>query len=151
MAGEPSSLGIFSYRMALSKSQSIGPVARRKDDLIVPAIVLDHASPAPLYEQIRGQIAQLARRGGHVGARLPSTRLLARMLGVSRNTVVTAYEELAAEGVIEGRAGSRMVVAGQPRGPMSGFDPVRVLREAQYPQRTLTFEDPDGSAIYISY
>jgi GntR family transcriptional regulator/MocR family aminotransferase len=40
------------------------------------------------------------------GTRLPSSRQLARDLRVSRVTVVTAYAELEAEGVIESRAGS---------------------------------------------
>lgn len=44
-------------------------------------------------------------------ARLPATRELAGMLGVSRNTVLGAYEQLDAEGFIEGRIGSGSFVA----------------------------------------
>ncbi|MBO0609253.1 MocR-like pyridoxine biosynthesis transcription factor PdxR [Myceligenerans salitolerans] len=40
------------------------------------------------------------------GERLPSTRELARDLGVSRASVTTAYERLAAEGFLETRAGA---------------------------------------------
>lgn len=40
------------------------------------------------------------------GARLPATRQLARELGISRNTVMTAYEQLRAEGFVDGRVGS---------------------------------------------
>lgn len=40
------------------------------------------------------------------GDALPATRSLARTLGTSRNTVVAAYEQLAAEGMIQGRIGS---------------------------------------------
>jgi len=40
------------------------------------------------------------------GGRLPATRTLARELGVSRNTVLTAYEQLHAEGYLHGRVGS---------------------------------------------
>lgn len=36
------------------------------------------------------------------GARLPSTRALAVELGVSRNTVMIAYDQLGAEGFVEG-------------------------------------------------
>ena len=40
------------------------------------------------------------------GGRLPATRLLARELGVSRNTVLAAYDQLRAEGFVDGRGGS---------------------------------------------
>ncbi len=40
------------------------------------------------------------------GVRLPSTRALAQRLGVSRNTVLSAYDELAAEGRLAARVGS---------------------------------------------
>ena len=136
--------------MVRAKSQSRSPVASRRR-LFLPPLVLDRASAAPLYTQIRSQIAEAVSRGVVAGARLPSTRLLARMLGVSRNTIVTAYEELVAAGVVEGRLGSAMVIAPQRCGPMGGFDPQRLLREAQYPSRTLTFADPDGSALYLTY
>ena len=45
------------------------------------------------------------------GERLPPTRELARRLDVSRNTVALAYELLAAEGVVVGRAGAGTFVA----------------------------------------
>src|ERR1051325_2796174 len=43
--------------------------------------------------------------------RLPATRVLARALDLSRNPVLAAYEQLAAEGFIEGRVGSGCYVA----------------------------------------
>ena len=45
------------------------------------------------------------------GAQLPPTRSLARELGVSRNTVLAAYEQLRAEGFVAGRIGSGSYVA----------------------------------------
>ena len=45
------------------------------------------------------------------GARLPPTRALAEELGVARQTVVLAYERLAAEGYVRGRTGSGTYVA----------------------------------------
>ncbi|QIN85306.1 aminotransferase class I/II-fold pyridoxal phosphate-dependent enzyme [Rubrobacter tropicus] len=44
-------------------------------------------------------------------ARLPSTRAVAAELGVSRTTVVAAFDQLLAEGYLEGRAGSGTYVA----------------------------------------
>jgi GntR family transcriptional regulator/MocR family aminotransferase len=45
------------------------------------------------------------------GARLPPTRALAEELGVARQTVVLAYERLAAEGYVKARTGSGTFVA----------------------------------------
>jgi DNA-binding transcriptional regulator YhcF (GntR family) len=100
---------------------------------------------------VRVQFAAAVADGRHAGERLPSTRLLARMLNVSRNTIVTAYEDLVASGIIEGRAGSSMVVAAGPPKAAISFDPQRVLQDAQYPARTLPLEDPDGSTLYLVY
>jgi DNA-binding transcriptional MocR family regulator len=46
------------------------------------------------------------------GARLPSIRSLAAGMGVSKSTVVEAYERLAAEGVVQPRRGSGFYVSG---------------------------------------
>jgi GntR family transcriptional regulator / MocR family aminotransferase len=76
-------------------------------------ISLDSSSDAPiyrqLYERMRSEIL-----GGRLPAstRLPSTRTLATELGVSRSTVVTAFEHLLAEGYLEGKIGSGTYVAG---------------------------------------
>jgi len=45
------------------------------------------------------------------GSRLPSTRELAKKLGVSRTSVLTAYDQLLAEGYVEGKAGSGTYVS----------------------------------------
>ncbi len=50
------------------------------------------------------------------GQRLPSTRNLARLAGVSRNTAIAAYELLASEGYVEaaGSAGTRVAMQAPP-------------------------------------
>ena len=53
----------------------------------------------------------IARSGLGSGARLPAIRDLARELGVHRDTVATAYEALAADGVIESAVGRGTFVA----------------------------------------
>ncbi len=56
-----------------------------------------------LYEQLR--IAILEKRFGG-GKKLPGTRALAASLGLSRNTVNLAYEQLMIEGYIQGEIGA---------------------------------------------
>jgi DNA-binding transcriptional MocR family regulator len=55
---------------------------------------------------------RVATRALARGARLPSVRELAEKLGVSKSTVVEAYERLAAEGAVAARRGSGFFVAG---------------------------------------
>jgi len=57
-----------------------------------------------LHSQIASEITRLIAEGLiGCGYPLPSTRLLSEHLGVSRNTVLRAYENLAAEGIVEMR------------------------------------------------
>jgi GntR family transcriptional regulator / MocR family aminotransferase len=66
------------------------------------------AAPATLGAQIEGQLRRAIREGAlHAGARVPSTRDLARQIGVSRRVVVDAYAQLAAEGYLSLRQGAR--------------------------------------------
>ena len=61
----------------------------------------------PIYRQICDAIRDRIVSGElPPGARLPSTRSLASELGVSRRTVLVAYEQLLAEGYVTGRVGS---------------------------------------------
>jgi len=61
-----------------------------------------------LYEELRSAI--LAGRL-HPGARLPATRDLAAQYGISRPTIVTAFEQLRSEGYVEGKVGSGTYVS----------------------------------------
>src|SRR5271155_5570860 len=61
-----------------------------------------------LYEELRSAI--LAGRL-HPGARLPATRDLASQYGISRPTIVTAFEQLRSEGYVEGKVGSGTYVS----------------------------------------
>ena len=111
-------------------------------------VVRDRARPLAL--QIVHQL-QEAIEAGRVtrGTRLPSTRLLARTLGVSRNTVLTAYDELVARGFVRGRRGAGMY-AFAPE-PVLGINMRCIMREGQFPSRTISFRDQDGNSLYISY
>jgi len=61
----------------------------------------------PLYQQICGAFRdEILSRSLAPGDRVPSTRALADLLKVSRNTAVMAYEQLLAEGYLEARIGA---------------------------------------------
>jgi GntR family transcriptional regulator/MocR family aminotransferase len=61
----------------------------------------------PMYRRIARVIAADIERGRlRLGERLPSTRVLADELGVNRNTVVAAFEELRHQGLIGGQTTS---------------------------------------------
>jgi len=68
---------------------------------------LDKESKIPynrqVYQLLRNAILEHVLP---VNSKLPSSRELATELGISRNTVLYAYEQLLAEGYVEGRSGS---------------------------------------------
>lgn len=61
-----------------------------------------------LYQALRERILDGRLRGG---ARLPASRELASLLGVSRNTVIRAIDQLYAEGYVAGRVGDGTYVS----------------------------------------
>src|SRR5438445_709492 len=66
----------------------------------------------PLFRQIYLWLRQAIAAGElQADERLPATRDLAEQLGVSRTVTVAAYDQLLAEGWIEGRKGSGTFVA----------------------------------------
>ncbi|WCN37376.1 PLP-dependent aminotransferase family protein [Aneurinibacillus uraniidurans] len=69
---------------------------------------LDASLTRQVYEQIRFQILNGII---HVGEKLPSTRELASELKISRNVILDAYDQLFAEGFIEGSRGSGTYVS----------------------------------------
>jgi len=73
----------------------------------------------PHYSQLTRAVKSAILSGRLVaGARLPPTRTLAEELGLSRITVLTAYEQLRAEGYIVGRVGSGSYVSSSRAEPM---------------------------------
>jgi len=72
-----------------------------------PALRLDSSADLPLFLQIARAVTDDVQRGRlRPGDRLPGSRSLAASVGVHRNTVLAAYDELAAEGWVTTTAGS---------------------------------------------
>ncbi len=74
-------------------------------------IYLDPSSKLSLQSQIRQKLVETILQGIYpAGSRLPSSRKLAKQLGVARNTVVLAYEQLIDEEYLESRERSGIYV-----------------------------------------
>ncbi|MBX3156166.1 MAG: PLP-dependent aminotransferase family protein [Deltaproteobacteria bacterium] len=72
------------------------------------------AGAKALFARVARAVTEDIRRGTlRAGDRLPSTRALAEELGVNRNTVVAAYDELLAQGWITSRGARGTFVAGE--------------------------------------
>jgi GntR family transcriptional regulator/MocR family aminotransferase len=67
----------------------------------IDGIAVDRDSPVNLHRQLYGQLRGLIeRRVLPSGSALPSTRTMAKDLGIGRNTVIAACEQLALEGYL---------------------------------------------------
>src|SRR6201999_3827912 len=86
---------------------------------------LDRSRRQPLRAQLEASLRE-AIRGGRLraGERLPSSRVLARELGVSRGMIQECYGQLLAEGYLTSQTGSATRVAdvrtAGPAGPGVG-------------------------------
>lgn len=100
-----------------------------------PVVHIELDGQGPRYGQLIRAFKDAILTGRlPAGARLPASRSLASELGLSRNTVLAAYEQLQAEGFLVGRVGSGSYVApialgksasrriaAQPVAPLSAF------------------------------
>jgi len=111
----------------------------------------------PVYQQIADAVrAAIASQRLADGARLPTIRQLARQLGVHRDTVATAYEALAAEGVVESAVGRGTFVSARSPSPGAGAAPSFHPTLAPLVERLLDFErarprfgsSPDAVALH---
>lgn len=94
---------------------------------ILPIVAVDRSAPAALYQQIYDGYRKAIVDGSlHAGQRVPSTRMLASELRISRIPILNAYAQLLAEGYFESRVGAGTVVShalpdqaavSEPRGP----------------------------------
>ncbi|MDH2424508.1 PLP-dependent aminotransferase family protein [Sphaerisporangium sp. TRM90804] len=92
---------------------------RHPEPLNLP-VMLDPGSRTPYREQLERQIRGAIRGGAlEPGDRLPSTRVFAEVLGISRSVTLAAFDDLLRSGVLESRPGSGTYVAG-PAAPAHG-------------------------------
>jgi DNA-binding GntR family transcriptional regulator len=75
---------------------------------------------------------------------------MARLLNVSRGTVVDAYETLHSAGLLVATAGRGVRVAGAASS-VPNFDNLKQTAiAAHYPTRVCLFEDWDGTSLYFN-
>jgi len=82
-------------------------MSRSSRQISLPFIRIDRAGARPVYEQLYEGMREAILNGRlQPNDRLPATRLIAEELGVSRNIVVIAFEQLLMEGYIRSKAGA---------------------------------------------
>jgi GntR family transcriptional regulator/MocR family aminotransferase len=80
---------------------------------VAASLAPDPRSSEPLYRQLYQKLREQILNGTFAaGQQIPSTRVLAGDLNVSRNTALNAIEQLIAEGYLEGEAGTGTFVTG---------------------------------------
>jgi GntR family transcriptional regulator / MocR family aminotransferase len=87
-------------------------------------LTLDRSRPEPLRAQLERELREAIRSGRlAAGERLPSSRVMATELGISRGLVLECYSQLQAEGFLTATSGSATRVAAQalaPAGALTG-------------------------------
>jgi len=79
---------------------------------ILPVVAIDRTSAIPLHRQIYNGFRSAILEGRiRPGQRIPSTRVLATEIRVSRFPVLNAYAQLLAEGYLESRVGAGTVIS----------------------------------------
>lgn len=100
----------------------------RVPEALSPHLPLDRSGPTAMHRQVYDGLRAAILNGAFTaGARLPSTRALADDLGVSRTTVLQAFDRLVSEGYATARSGGGTHVAATLP------DRSRVSRSAPHP------------------
>jgi GntR family transcriptional regulator / MocR family aminotransferase len=87
-------------------------MAKQISTTALAVFTLQTVSSTPLYKQLYERLRQAILSSQLTsGTRLPSTRILASELAISRNTVTSAFRQLLVEGYLESRVGDGTYVA----------------------------------------
>ncbi len=104
------------------------PVVSEQTRLVLselPGITIDGKSHEPKFRVLYRELRKAVLSGQlKSGTRLPSTRILARQLSISRNTVLNAFDQLIAEGYLETQTGAGTYVASKLPEHWSSAKPV---------------------------
>ena len=80
---------------------------------LLPMIAVDRRASQPLHRQIYNSFRAAILDGRlRPGQRIPSTRVFASEMGVSRFPVLNAYAQLLAEGYLQSRVGAGTIISG---------------------------------------
>ena len=135
-------------------------MGKRAPKLKIRSLRLQNFS-GPLHRRVYFALREQILRGDFQnGERLPSSRILAKSLRVSRNTVLAAYDRLADRGYVIARIGSgtriRTASARLTYVAVKSATPIQnrrklagIFKEAHYPLRHARFRDRDGNSLYV--
>jgi GntR family transcriptional regulator / MocR family aminotransferase len=109
-------------------------------------IQLDRDSGQPLRSQLEAAIRSAIRDGRlAIGERLPSSRELARDLGVSRGLVQECYSQLLSEGYLDSQVGSATRVAGGANTVPANTVPANTVPANTVPARPASTASADSA------
>lgn len=90
-----------------------------RQSLPLDMLLIDRGGTTPLHRQLYQALkALIAERSLQPGTALPSSRGLAQDLGLARNTITAAYDQLVTEGYLDSHRGARPTVVDLPPGPV---------------------------------
>jgi GntR family transcriptional regulator/MocR family aminotransferase len=98
-------------------------------------IKIDRNSETAMYMQVTHQLINAIQRGYlPFGTKLPGTRAMSQMLGVHRNTVVSVYDELFAQGWVDSRPNKGTFVLGKNEEKPTKIADIKPYNLKNYPE-----------------
>ena len=115
-------------------------------------VAFDPQSDKPLYEQLTAHIIEEIKTGRLMsGEKLPGVRTLSTHLGISKSTVESAYQILAAEGYVQGRARSGYYVEAYESTLKPRISVPRTVEQAQYTPYAYRFSSAEVDTAEFPY